>query len=71
MEPKKRKVSPLVEVEMEVLAQGQEWMRQQYEKKLQKLADAEGKISPPEPPTHHALPSLPDSADDLRGRSAD
>lgn len=40
--------SPLYEMEMEVLEEGREWMRQRLEKKLQKKAQAEGRISPPQ-----------------------
>ena len=41
------KRNPLYEMEMEVLEEGREWMRQRLEKKLQKKAEAEGRISPP------------------------
>lgn len=47
---KNTKRSPLFELEREVLAEGQEWMRQRLEKKLQKLADQEGEHSPPRRP---------------------
>ena len=69
MEKKQRRPSPLAEVEKEVLGMGREWMREQYQKKLQKLADVEGKISPPEQSKDHQLPSLPDRIEDLCGGS--
>lgn len=47
MKERKYRVSPLAEVEMEVLEAGREWMRLKMEKKLQKLANDQGKISPP------------------------
>jgi len=47
-EKPKRAISPLAEVEMETLEEGREWMRKRLEKKLQRLADAQGAISPPQ-----------------------
>jgi hypothetical protein len=46
----KRVVSPLAEVELETLEEGQEWTRKRLEKKLQRRADRQGAISPPQPP---------------------
>jgi len=46
----RRAVSPLAEAELETLEEGREWMRQRLEKKLQRLADRQGAISPPQPP---------------------
>lgn len=40
--------SPLAEVELAVMEEGREWMRQELQKRLQRLADEEGKISPPQ-----------------------
>ncbi len=45
----KRAVSPLAEAELETLEEGREWMRKRLEKKLQRLADRQGAISPPQP----------------------
>ena len=42
----KRFLSPLAEAEMEVLEEGREWTRRRLEKKLQKMADADGGFSP-------------------------
>jgi|WetSurMetagenome_2_1015567.scaffolds.fasta_scaffold269996_2 hypothetical protein len=42
--------SPLAEVERMVLEEGREWMRLEMQKRLQQLADAEGKVFPPQPP---------------------
>ena len=44
----KRAVSPLAEVEMETLEEGREWTRKRLEKKLQRLAESQGAISPPQ-----------------------
>jgi hypothetical protein len=43
----------LAEVEREVLMEGQEWTRKRLEKRLQELAEKEGKLSPPEPAGDH------------------
>ena len=43
-----RRVSPLAEVELETLEEGREWTRRRLQRKLQRLADAQGAISPPE-----------------------
>ena len=37
------------EIEQEVLAEGREWMRQRLEEKLQKEAEREGAVFPPQP----------------------
>lgn len=60
-------MSPLYELEMEVLAEGREWMRHRYEQKLRKLADRQGRFSPRERSTDRALPTDADSVDDVRG----
>ena len=39
----------LREIEDEVLAEGQEWMRQRLQQKLQQEADRLGRVFPPEP----------------------
>jgi len=46
----RRAVSPLAEVELETLEEGREWTRKRLEKKLQRLADRQGAISPPQRP---------------------
>lgn len=45
---KRRAVSPLAEAEMEALNAGREWTRRYLEKKLQRLADCQGAVSPPQ-----------------------
>lgn len=49
-EKRKRAISPLAEAEMETLEEGREWTRRRLEKKLQRLADRQGAISPPQRP---------------------
>ncbi len=63
----RKPMSPLYELEMEVLAEGREWMRRRYEEKLGKLADREGRLPPPERSTDRPLPADTDSAADVRG----
>ena len=48
VEKPRRAISPLAEVEMETLAEGREWTRKRLEKKLQRLADDQGAVSPPQ-----------------------
>ena len=38
----------LREMELEILAEGREWMRQRLEEKLQKEADRDGAVFPPQ-----------------------
>ena len=38
----------LMEMELEVEAEGREWMRQRLERKLQAEADREGRVFPPQ-----------------------
>ncbi len=39
----------LREIELEVEAEGREWMRQRLEEKLQKEAERDGAVFPPQP----------------------
>ena len=39
----------LREIELEVLAEGREWMRQRLEEKLQQEAEGDGRVFPPQP----------------------
>ncbi len=66
MEKNASRRSPLAEVEREVLAEGQEWMRRRLEQRLGELARKEGKLSPPEPTGDHSNAPLPDPDPDLR-----
>jgi len=64
----KRSLSPLAEAEMEVLEEGREWMRRRLEKKLQRLADAEGDFSPLEREACDSRAQTSDCPDDERGK---
>ncbi len=70
-EQQKRRVSPLAEVELEALEAGREWTRRRIERNLQKLADEQGAISPPEPAPNGPLPPGADADQDLRRRGGD
>ncbi len=39
----------LREIELEVLAEGREWMRRRLEEKLQQEAERDGRVFPPQP----------------------
>ena len=49
-EEPRRAVPSLAEVELETLEEGREWTRRRLERKLQRLADSQGAISPPQSP---------------------
>ena len=46
-EPVKR-TATLRETEMEVMAEGREWMRQRLEEKLKQQAERDGRVFPPQ-----------------------
>ena len=48
MSEKPPRTGSLMEMELEVEAEGREWMRQRLEQKLQAQADREGRIFPPQ-----------------------
>ena len=50
-EKKAGAVPSLLEVEMEVEAEGREWTRRRLEQRLQELARKDGEVFPPEPKT--------------------
>ena len=64
-----RSVSPLAEVEMETLEEGREWTRRRLERKLQKMAESQGAIPPPEPAraAERQIPNDCDSHDGGQG----
>jgi hypothetical protein len=61
MNAEKRMVSPLAEAELEVLEEGWEWMRRRLEKKLQRLAERQGAVSPPKQPAAEGCKTATDS----------
>lgn len=66
-----RRVSPLAAAEREVWAEGQEWMRQKLEERLQRLADGQGAFSPSQRPTIAPLSCPSCGVDDDGGEGGD
>ena len=65
-QPKRKRT--LREMELEVEAEGREWMRQRLEEKLQKEAERDGLIFPPQPKQGSAAaPPSAAAKDRLRG----
>ena len=62
-----KEISPLAEAEMETLEEGREWMRKRLERKLQRLVDRQGAVSPPEP-TETQGGEVPSDSDQHNGR---
>ena len=58
----------LRDIEDEVLAEGQEWMRQRLQQKLQQQADQRGRVFPPRRPAAVARQNSPDAAAHQRRR---
>jgi hypothetical protein len=48
MKTPERSVRTLAQIEAEVMAEGREWTRQRLEKELQRLADEQGEVFPPQ-----------------------
>ena len=71
MKNSKKHVSPLAEVELETLEEGREWTRRRLERKLQKMAQRQEAISPPEPATAPGGQVAPDDDPDHGGGSGD
>lgn len=69
MDRQKSKLSPLAEVELEALEAGREWIRNRIEKNLQKLADEQGDVSPPEQSSSSSFALDNNPSDNERGRS--
>lgn len=49
MSDKAQRPPTLREIELEVYAEGREWMRQRLEEKLKQEAEREGRVFPPQP----------------------
>ena len=71
MQKHQKKLSPLAEVELEALEAGREWTRRRIERNLQKLADQQGAISPPQRAALGTLPPDAAAADDKRRNRGD
>ena len=64
----KRQPRSLRELEMEVLEEGREWMRQRLEQKLQQETIRQGGVFPPQQPS--SLPSAKARHDSAKRRRA-
>lgn len=62
MNNEKKKFRSLAEIEEEVLAEGQEWMRQRLQEKLQQQANEIGAPFPPRQPPAGAPAKAPSDA---------
>ena len=62
--PQKR---TLREIELEVMAEGREWMRQRLQEKLQQQAEREGRVFPPQSTQSATSAHGADEAADGRG----
>jgi hypothetical protein len=62
--PQKR---TLREIELEVMAEGREWMRQRLQEKLQQEAEREGRVFPPQSTESATSPHREAEAADRRG----
>ncbi len=71
MNREKKRLSPLAEVELEALDAGREWTRRRIEKNLQKLADEQGAISPPEQSPDETIATNDNPNNDQRRRCGD
>lgn len=68
MDRHKKRLSPLAQVELEALEAGREWTRRRIERNLQKLADEQGDVSPPQRSCDDSPAADEDSPDDERRR---
>ena len=66
--PDKPVARSLREFEDEVLAEGQEWMRQRLQQKLQEQADRTGRVFPPQPTPSVVRPRQGDASAHRRRR---
>ena len=66
MDQQNKRISPLARVELEALEAGREWTRLKIKRDLQKLADEQGDLSPPEPSPSDKEPPPSGPAQDLR-----
>jgi len=67
MSGKSHHTRTLREMELEVLAEGREWMKQRLQEKLQQEAERDGRVFPPQPTKGQASARRMDGPAD-RGR---
>lgn len=68
MSEQPQRTRTLREMELEVMAEGREWMRQRLEQRLQQEAEREGRVFPPQRPKGQAPAEPKDEAADRSGR---
>ncbi len=67
MSDQPQRTKTLREIELEVYAEGREWMRQRLEERLKQEAEREGRVFPPQPKKGQASPQRnPTPADQRR-----
>lgn len=66
MKPETPKPRSLLEIEMAVEAEGREWMRQRLKEELQKEADQQGGVFPPQRKSRRASAQAQDATADRR-----
>ena len=66
MSDQPQRTKTLREIELEVYAEGREWMRQRLEERLKQEAEREGRVFPPQPTKGPASPQ-PNNASTDRG----
>lgn len=68
MSDQAREARTLREIEMEVLAEGREWMRQRLQERLEQEAARDGRVFPPQPTQSPAPPHRMGEGTDGGGR---
>lgn len=68
MSEQPKRTRTLREIELEVMAEGREWMRRRLEQRLQEEAQREGRVFPPQRPKGQAPTEPKDEAADRGGR---
>ncbi len=66
MSDQPQRTKTLREIELEVYAEGREWMRQRLEERLKQEAEREGRIFPPQPKKGQASPQRNHACPDER-----
>lgn len=67
MSDQPQRTKTLREIELEVEAEGREWMRQRLEERLKQEAEREGRVFPPQPKKGQASPQRNHAPTNRRG----
>ena len=68
MSEQTKQTRTLKDIELEVLAEGREWMRQRLKEKLEQESERDGRIFPPQPTKSPASAHSMDANIDRSGR---